>query len=170
MNKQYNRHARALVLVGLLSALALALSALEMIFTPLLPPGAKAGLSNIVVMFAAFALGLPQTLAIVFVKAALALFTRGIVAALFSLSGGLASAVLLWVLYRYTKRPGMLGISLAGAVCHSATQLLLATLLYGKAVLAYAPLMLLFAIPAGFITASLLGAAQHLIQAFLHKE
>ena len=43
--------------LALLCALAIALSALEGIFTPLLPPFVKAGLSNVAVMLAAAFLG-----------------------------------------------------------------------------------------------------------------
>jgi uncharacterized membrane protein len=60
---------------------------------------------------------------------------------------------------------GVFGISTAGAFTHSAVQLLLSVLLYGRAVLFYAPVMLLLSLPSGVITAALLSAGERL---FLH--
>lgn len=158
-----NTRIRALCRIALLSALAIALSALEGLFTPLLPPGAKAGLSNIIVMLAACSLGLPSTLAIVLVKAAFALITRGAVAALLSLSGGVSSALLLVLLFRFSRKLGLFGISTLGALTHSLCQLFVSLLLYGTAVLAYAPLLLLLSLPSGLITAAALRAVTYLI-------
>lgn len=159
------KHSRiySLTRIALLSALAIALSALEGIFTPILPPGAKAGLSNVVVMFAASALGFFQTLTVVLLKAVFALLTRGTVSFLLSLSGGLASALLLWLLFRGAKKLGVFGISILGALCHSLAQLLVSYLLYGSAVLAYAPVLILLTVPAGVITAAILRVSEHLI-------
>ncbi|MBE6568364.1 MAG: Gx transporter family protein [Ruminococcaceae bacterium] len=151
--------------LALLCALAIALSALEGVFTPLLPPFTKAGFSNVAVMLAAAFLGLPSALTVVLFKAAFALLTRGAVAAFLSLAGGASSALLLWLLFRYVRPLGVFGISILGAITHSAVQLLASTLLYGRAVLAYAPVMLLLSLPSGVITAALLSAGEHL---FLH--
>ena len=156
---------RALCRLALLCALAIALSVLEMVFTPLLPPFAKAGLSNVAVMLAAAFLGLPSALGVALFKAVFALLTRGTVAALFSLSGGMASALLLWLLFRYARPLGVFGISVLGAVTHSAFQLFVSLLLYGRAISFYAPVLLLLSLPSGVITAALLSAGERL---FLH--
>lgn len=152
------RNARVLMLVrlALLSALAIALSLLEGIFTPLLPPGAKAGLSNTATMLAASVLGLPSALFITLIKAGFALLTRGALSFCLSLAGGVASALVLWLLFRYARRMGVLGISILGALTHTLTQLFVSSLLYGAAVFAYAPLLILLTLPAGGITAALL--------------
>ena len=84
-----------------LSALALALSAAEGFFTPVLPPGAKAGVSNIVVMYAAASLGLPSALVIALAKATFALLTRGVIAFGMSAAGGVLSALTLFFLFTY---------------------------------------------------------------------
>lgn len=146
--------------LSLLSAAAIALSALDGIFAPLLPPGAKAGISNTVVMLSAKTLGLPSTLVIVLLKSLFALLTRGVVSGFLSVLGGLFSALLLWALFRYTRVFGVFGISLLGAVTHSALQLLGSYLLYGAAVLAYAPILLSLSLPSGLITAALLRATE----------
>lgn len=157
------RNAAFLTRTALLCALAVALSALEGIFTPLLPPGAKAGISNVIVMLAASLMGLPTTLVIVLVKAAFALLTRGVIAALLSFFGGLCSALLLWTLFRYARSLGVLGISILGAVTHSLAQLFGSYFLYGAAIFAYAPILLLLSLPSGAITAALLRAVRLLL-------
>lgn len=153
-----SKRIRALCRLALLAAAALALSALEGVFTPVLPPGARAGLSNVVVMLAASALGLPSALLIVLIKALFALLTRGAVAFLLSAAGGVVSALLLWVLFRTARALGNLGISVLGALSHSLAQLAASMLLYGSAVWAYAPVMILLSVPSGCITAVLLTA------------
>ena len=166
------RETLTLARIALLCALAVALSALESIFTPVLPLGARAGLSNVVVMLAAVYMGLPATLAIVLFKVTFALLTRGAVSALLSLLGGLSSALLLLALFRYARPLGTLGISVLGAVTHSAAQLLGSCLLYGTGVLAYAPVLLALSLPSGAITATALRALEHfpLFQKINRKE
>ena len=66
---------------GILAALALALSFLEGLLPPLpmMPPGAKLGLSNIATMYAAGSLGLPSALFLAVFKGLFSLMTRGVV-------------------------------------------------------------------------------------------
>ena len=158
-----NTRIKKLCRLALLCALAIALSALEGIFAPLLPPGAKAGLSNVIVMFAAMTAGFPATLAIVLFKATFALITRGAVSFLLSLAGGLGSAILLYLLFRFSRRLGLFGISVLGALFHSLLQIAVSALLYGTAVFAYAPLLLALSVPSGLITAAALRAADYFI-------
>lgn len=165
-----NARIYSLCRLALLCALAIALSALEGVFTSALPPFAKAGLSNVAVMLAAAFLGLPSAVAITLFKACFALLTRGVVASVLSLSGGLVSAFLLWALFRYARTLGVFGISIAGAVTHSAVQLLVSIALYGRAVLFYAPIMLLLALPSGVITAAVLSAGERLFMHYLPQK
>ena len=87
------KKAEHIALIGLLGALALVLGILENLLPPLpgMPPGAKAGLSNLVTMFAAGAIGLPAALFIAAIKGLFAFLTRGVSAGLMSLCGGLLS-------------------------------------------------------------------------------
>ena len=150
--------------LALLAALALALSALEGIFTPALPPGAKAGLSNIVVMLAASSMGLPSALALAIVKALYALLMRGALAFFMSLAGGVASALVLYLLFRLPERFGTLDIGMAGAAVHNAMQGAVALIVLGKAVLGYLPLLLVLSLPAGLITGALHSALSHIVR------
>ncbi len=154
---------RKITRFALLAALALALSVLENVFSPVLPPGAKAGISNIVVMFSAASYGLVPALILAFLKGVYALLFRGVLAFSMSLCGGICSAFVLWVLFRFTQgRVGLIGISIAGAFVHNAAQGALALLVFGRALLAYIPILLLLSVPSGIITGALLGTVLRL--------
>lgn len=147
--------ARQVAVTGLLGALALALSFLEGLLPPLpmLPPGAKLGLSNIAVMYAVQSLGLFPALGIALVKGVFAGLTRGGTAMIMSLSGGLTSTLVLWLLAR-PKNPlaGSMGMGVAGALAHNLGQLLAAAALTTPAVAWYAPWLLLFGVLFGIVT------------------
>ena len=87
-----NCKVKRLALMGLLFALAMALSFLESLLPalPMLPPGIRLGLSNIVTMYALFVLGPVSGYTIAVLKSLFVLLTRGAVAAALSASGGIA--------------------------------------------------------------------------------
>lgn len=145
---------RSVAFSGLLCALALALSAAEMLIPPIpvLPPGAKLGLSNLVTMFAAENLGLVPALTIALIKGLFAGATRGFTAMLMSLAGGLFSTLIMWLLLRMKRPFGYLGLGVAGAMAHNGAQLLVAALLTTPAVVWYIPWLILFAILTGSLT------------------
>ena len=108
----------SVALLGLLAALALALSFLEGLLPALPVPGAKLGLSNIVTMYALTALSLPAALGITAVKAVFALL-RGGSAFLMSAAGGLLSTLVMALCLRlFRGKMGDIGIGIAGAVAH----------------------------------------------------
>lgn len=149
-------------LPAILCALALSLGFLESLIPPLpfFPPGAKPGFSNIITMFAAGSLGLPTAAAIALVKGVFAFVTRGVTAGIMSLSGGLLSALAMYLLMRFAKRfLGMVGISVICAVFHNMGQLIAAVFITGTAdVINYAPALALFGIITGTLTGIILGS------------
>ncbi len=156
---------RRITRFALLAALALALSVLENVFSPILPPGAKAGLSNIVVMLAAASYGLFPALLIALLKAVYALLFRGVLAFFMSLCGGVFSVLVLRLLFLVWRgRVGLVGISMVGAFAHNAAQGAVALVLFGKALLAYIPILLLLSVPSGIITGAVLGAVLRLTE------
>ena len=148
--------AKRVALFGILGALTIALSLLEGLLPPLpsLPPGAKLGLANIIVLLAACQAGLPSALLLTLLKGAAVFLSRGATACFMSLSGGILSTLIVCLLFSLPKRPfGLAGISVAGAICHNLGQLLCSRVLMGTpAVWAYTPALLLFALPAGLLT------------------
>ena len=138
---------------GLLAALALSFSFLEGLIPPIpvLPPGAKLGLSNIVVLYAAGSLGLPAALFLACLKGGFALLTRGVTAGLLSISGGVLSALVMWLLLQKTRASLSL-VGVCGALSHNAAQLCAAWLLTSAAVVFYLPFLVLFGALTGLLT------------------
>lgn len=117
------KKAEHIALIGLLGALALVLGILENLLPPLpgMPPGAKAGLSNLVTMFAAGAIGLPAALFIAAIKGLFAFLTRGVSAGLMSLCGGLLSTLIMGILWKKqnSRRSSSVSAVRSGTTSHS---------------------------------------------------
>lgn len=157
--KQKTPPAKRVAVTGILAALALALSFLESLLPalPFLPPGAKLGLSNIVVLFSVLTASLPQAMAIVVIKSAFTLFTAGGSAFFISLCGGLLSCLVMFLLTRL--RQGTLSlvfVSVLSAISHNLGQLAAVSLLSGTSLLAYLPALLLFGAVFGVLTGLIL--------------
>lgn len=142
---------------GILAALALSLSFLEGLLPPLpmMPPGAKLGLSNIAAMYAAGSLGLSSAVFLTVLKGGFAFFTRGAAAGIMSLSGGLLSTFCSWLLLKHSKA-SLAAVGVCGALCHNAAQLCAAAVLTSSAVVFYIPFLLLFGLLTGVLTGVLL--------------
>lgn len=150
---------KKIALTGVLGALALALSFMESMLMPqvtFLPPGAKPGLSNIITMFAASSVSFGAGLYIVLIKSAFALVTRGVTAFFMSLCGGLLSFGVMLLLLK-VKSVGFVGIGVASACAHNLGQLAVSVILTGtKAIINYAPFLLLFSVLTGYVTGTVL--------------
>lgn len=144
MGKQVARYA-------LLVALAMVLSWLEsLIVFPGLLPGMKVGLTNLVVIFALYRMSLRDAAAISLVRVLLVSMTFGNA---YSFAYSLAGAVLSLAVMAGLKKLGkfsILGVSIAGGVCHNMGQLLVAMAVLGTARLGwYLPWLLVSGVAAG---------------------
>lgn len=140
-----NAKAREAALTGMLFALAVALSFLESMVTPLLGlmPAMKLGLANIVVMYALLYLRTRSAVLLVLLKALLALLTRGATAGFLSLCGGGLSLLVLWGMLRLPFSVSGYVFTVCGALAHNLGQLLAACCILSSAMaLSYAPVLL----------------------------
>lgn len=150
-----------LTLSGLLFALAMALSFVESSIAPMLGlmPGVKIGLANIVVMYALFFMGTRQALTLVLLKAFFVLLTRGAVAGLLSLSGGLLALLVMLCLYKLPRRPTYFIMSVSGALAHNIGQLIaVSVVLNTPLALTSAPVLIVSGLGMGLITSASLNA------------
>ena len=159
----HTRHggvAREVSLMGLLFATAMILSFLESILPvlPMLPPGFKLGLSNIVTMYALFTLGPREGIVIALLKSGFVFLTRGVVSSVMSLSGGVASVLCMLLIARLLAgKKDYLLLSVFGACAHNAGQILAAIFILGTtAVAAYLPVVILAGVGMGIITGKML--------------
>jgi len=138
---------------------AILISLLELIIPIPIPiPGVKLGLANIITIIAIAFLDFPDVLLIVFLRClVVAVLSKGITVLPFSLTGGLLSAMVMWLIYKKLSRWfSIKGISVVGAIVHNTAQLMVASLILREAVLFYyVPVLLISAIITGLITGSI---------------
>lgn len=158
---------RMIAVVGMLSALSVAFSFFESLLPaiPFMPPGAKLGLSNIVIMLTGWMLGVSYAALMAVVKALFAFATRGVTAGLMSLAGGLLSALATSFLLRQ-KKPifGFVGIGMIGGICHNIGQLCVAMVMTSPMIAAYLPVLVIAGAIAGSITGITL---YYIVRAFI---
>lgn len=149
-----------MVLTSLVFAAALVLAIVESILPPVpIPvPGVKFGLSNIAVMFALFFLGKKQAYTIGILKAFFVFTTRGAIAGLLSLAGGMLSiTVMILLMIIFKDKITYLILSIFGAVSHNVGQFFVITIIYtGMKIWAYSPVLLISGLAAGIVTSTLL--------------
>jgi len=151
---------QTLVLTSLIFATAIVLAVVENAMPPLpiAVPGVKFGLSNIAVMYALFFLGKKQAYTIAILKSAFVFITRGAIAALLSLAGGILSiTVMILLIALFREKITYLVISIFGAVFHNIGQFVVITIIYtGMNIWAYFPVLLISGLIAGIVTSTLL--------------
>lgn len=151
----HNKATYETALLGMLFALAMALSFLESTLTPVLGlmPAIKIGLSNIVVMYALLMLGRRPAFLLVLLKAGFAFLVRGATAGFLSLCGGGLSFFTFCVLLALPFPVTGYIFSVCGALAHNTGQLLgTAVLLSDRMALGYAPILLVCATVVGSAT------------------
>lgn len=164
-----SRKVKRLALMGLLFALAMALSFLESLLPalPMLPPGIRLGLSNIVTMYALFVLGPVSGYTIAILKALFVLLTRGVVAAAMSAAGGVFSVTIMLLL---SLLPGIkeqyLLLSVFGGAAHNIGQLVMARfIINNQYVWYYFPVLL----AAGLLMGAITGMALRVVLPYLNR-
>ena len=149
-----------LVQAAFIFALALVLTIVENAL-PSLPvpvPGVKFGLSNIAVMYALVFLSKGQAYSIAVLKAMFVLVTRGLIAGMLSLSGGILSLTVMLVLMTvFGEKVSYTILSISGAIAHNIGQFVVISVIYtGMYMWAYLPVLIISGVVAGIITATLL--------------
>ncbi len=151
---------RRLTFQAMMLAVILTLTALEHMLPPLpfLPPNVKLGLSNIVTMYCVFFVSRASAVTMNALKAFFVFLTRGPVAGLLSLSGGLLSIGIIILLTVVFKDKISYAItSVAGAVSHNLGQYAaVSVILQTPYMVYYIPVLLVAGVVMGVITGVLL--------------
>jgi heptaprenyl diphosphate synthase len=148
-----------LVLTGLLFAATVVLTIVEdFLQLPTPAPFVKIGLSNIVVMYTLFFLGKREAYLVGVLKALFVFITRGMVAGILSLGGGVLSiTVMVLLMIVFKEHISYFILSIAGAVFHNLGQLAAVSLLYTNMLfIVHLPILLISGVVAGTVTATLL--------------
>ena len=150
-------HTRRIVYLGLATGLALGLHIFEALIpmpTDVMLPGVKLGLANIVTLYVIMNFGIKDGIVVSILRTLLGSLMSGTFMTptfYFSFSGGLLSAIIMGLLYKYgSKYFSMMGISLVGALTHNLAQLGVAALMIEQSLIVmYLPVMLFAALPTG---------------------
>lgn len=157
-----NSKIRKTAFMGLLFATAMVLSFLESMLPvlPMMPPGIKLGLSNIVTMYALFSMGTSSGITIALLKSFFIFSIRGPMTASLSLAGGAFSILCMLLVAQLPGiRKNYLVLSIFGAIGHGLGQLLLYRLIVNTGKIFYlVPVMIISGTVMGVITGLVLRA------------
>ena len=158
-------------LTGVFAALCVIVSLIERVVTAglPLPPGIKPGLGNVCIMLVCFIFGPFYAFSIVLIKSFFLLLVSGVSGAFISVSGGILSVSVMYLLYRFCSRFfGSIGISVAGALSHNAGQLIAASVLVGSGLyINYAPVLLLSGTACGVLTGIILNFTEPAVKKYI---
>ena len=146
---------KKLTRMALLTAIALTIFMVEAQIPPVVPlPGVKLGLSNIVTVYAVFAIGPGEAAAILFCRIFLgAVFAGNFSSILYSAAGGTLAILMTILLRRVLKKSQLWVAGSLGAIAHSVGQVSMAALVSGTVgVLVYLPILVAISVATGLFT------------------
>lgn len=142
------------IYLAILTALALVVSLFESVIPlPFIAPGAKLGLSNIVILVTLVVFGFREGFIVGVLKSITLMFVSGSVSSMFySLSGAIGSIIVMGFAYRYlSKYLSLIGISILGAATHNFCQLAVAAFMTSNLLMfTYLPLLIIIGLFTGF--------------------
>lgn len=162
------RKTRKIALLGFLVSQGLVLHYIES-FIPVLAPGAKLGLANIVTLITLIVFGFKEAFVVIILRSLLGPLLGGSVTGIiYSLTGGLLSGLIMGLLkYRLDKYFSLIGISTFGAIFHNIGQLLIASIIYGSfgILFTYMPILMFAAV----LTGGFNGLVSYFVLSYIEK-
>lgn len=146
---------RKLTTMALLLGIALILFVVEAQIPALVPiPGVKLGLSNMITVYAVYALGSKEGALILFCRVFLGAIFSGQFSTVFYSAAGGATAILVTIVLKWVLRPNQLWVAgCLGAIAHSIGQMIMAITLTGTpSLLIYLPIMIACSVVTGLFT------------------
>lgn len=148
------KNIRRLIYLALLVAIGLALSIAEsMMPFPFIAPGAKLGLSNMVILITLVIFGVKDAIVVGILKSVIFTIATGSIVSLFySLSGSILSCLIMYLVFKYFSNIfSLIGVSIFGAMAHNLAQVLVASLMMNNfRIFSYFPILQLTSIFTGY--------------------
>lgn len=145
---------KKMVFLSILVAIGLGLSVIEsMIPLPIMIPGARLGLSNVVVLVTLVVFGLKEGIVVSLLKSIVLMLVTGSVSSfIYSISGALLSSVAMSLSYKYFSNVfSLIGISIIGALFHSFGQISVASFMMNNMrIYTYLPFLMLTSLFTGY--------------------
>lgn len=142
------------IFLSILVSIGLGLSLLESsIPLPIAIPGARLGLSNIVVLVTLVVFGFKEGIIVSTLKSiVLMLITGSVSSFIYSFSGAIVSCIAMYLLYRYFSSIfSLIGVSIFGALFHNFTQVSIASLMMNNIrIYTYLPFLMLLSLFTGY--------------------
>ncbi len=143
-----------MIFLSLLVSIGLAVSLIESSMPlPIPVPGARLGLSNIVILVCLVIFGFKDALTVSVLKSiVLMLVTGSISSFIYSISGAILSTLVMFIAYRYFSNIfSLIGVSILGAVAHNTAQIAIASLMMSNIkIFFYLPILLLMSLFTGY--------------------
>lgn len=143
-----------LIFLSLLVSIGLALSVLESaIPLPITVPGAKLGLSNMVILVTLVIFGFKEALVVGMLKSIVLVLVTGSVSSFFySFSGAVFSCFAMFIVYKYFMNIfSLIGVSIFGAVAHNIAQVSVASIMMNNSrIYSYLPILLMMSLFTGY--------------------
>lgn len=161
-------NSKKIALCGLLTALAILMGYVEMLIPmPMIVPGIKLGLANVIVVITMYSLGPKTALFISLIRVILCgLLFAGFAGLLYSLAGAVCSFAVMALLYK-TGKMSITGVSIAGGVFHNVGQIVVAALVVENIKMAY---YLPFLLVSGVVTGFLIGMVSRLCLPYVNRK
>lgn len=143
-----------MVFISLLVSIGLALSVLESsIPLPIALPGARLGLSNMVVLVTIVIFGFKDGIKVAMLKSSVLMLVTGSISSfIYSFSGAILSCIIMYIAYKYfSKVFSLIGVSIFGALAHNFAQVSVASaMLNNIRIYSYLPLLMLLSLFTGY--------------------
>ena len=144
---------RKMALIGILTAIAIALSVAESFIPSVGIPGVKLGLANIVILIVLYEVGILEAILINLLRVVVTGLIRGTIFSLgflMSLTGAVSSLGIMILFYLLIKKFSIIGVSVIGSIFHVFGQIIIAMIFLGTGfVVFYFPIIALCAILTG---------------------
>ena len=148
------RKTNKMIFISLLVSVGLALSVIESaIPLPIPMPGARLGLSNMVVLVTLVVFGFREGIKVGMLKSVILMLVTGSVSSfMYSFAGAVLSCIMMGIAFRYfSKRFSLIGVSLIGAAAHNFAQVSVAVLMLNNTrIYSYLPFLLLVSLFSGY--------------------
>ena len=143
-----------MIFLSLLVSVGLALSVLESaIPIPIPMPGARLGLSNMVVLVTLIVFGFKDGIKVAMLESTVLMLVTGSVSSfMYSISGAILSCIAMYVFYNFFPSVfSLIGISIIGAASHNFAQVSVAVLMLSNTrIYSYLPFLLLLSLFTGY--------------------
>ena len=145
---------KKIIFLSLLVSIGIVLGIVESIMPiPFMAPGAKLGLSNIVVLITLVLFNFKDAAIVAVLKSIILSMIVGNVSSLFySLTGSLFSLIAMYFVYKFfSKYFSLIGVSIFGAMAHNIGQILVASIVMNNfKIFYYLPVMMLTSLFTGY--------------------